>query len=172
MPSLAGGRADLAGHQPQPRLDRVEQRRLPDAALAGKDRLAVGQQLSQPGNPRPGLGTGQHHLVAKPGIESRPADQFGRIEQIDLVDTQNRRDLPLFGADQKPVDQDGLEVVGGDDDHELIDVGDDQVGTVPAAAREHAVPGFDPLDHARLQDNITNQHAVAGDHGVALVPGQ
>ena len=122
MPPLAGGLADFPGDQPQARLNHVEQRRLADTALTGKDCLAIHQELSEPRNSRTGLGTGEYHLVSESRVESGPADQGGGIEQIDLVQTNHRGNLALLGTDQEPVDQGWLEIIGGNDDDELINV--------------------------------------------------
>ena len=172
MPSLAGGLADFSGDQPQARLDHVEQRRLANTTLTGKDRLAIRQKLPEPRNPRTGLGTGEHHLVSESRVESGPSDQGRGIKQIDLVQADHRGNLALLGTDQEPVDQGGLEIICGNDDDELVNVRDDQVGTLPAAARQHTVTRLDSLNDPCLSIDVTNQHPIAGDHCIPLVPDQ
>ena len=43
---------------------------------------------------------------------------------------------------------------------------------MPAAARQHAVTRLDSLDDPRLIVDVTNQHPIAGNHCIPLVPGQ
>ena len=164
---------DGAHPQPEPGLDRVQQRGLPRPARSRHHRLRPDQPGRDGGQPRAEAGTRLEQRVA--GGREMGADRIGRGE-VDLVGDDQRRQVVRFGDDEQAVDQlqDRFRVGGRDDDHDLVDVGGD--GSFPAAlggapgeqggARLHAV---DPQDFLVKRGGI-DPDPVAGDGAVTVPP--
>src|SRR5262245_56699309 len=96
---------------------------------------------------------------------------LGRIDEIDCVEAQHRLNAPLGGAGQIAVDQVGLQIgLGkGDDDDDLIDVGDEHMFPAARGAFEHAVTGLDALDEPFIAVARSNPDAITRGDDVALV---
>ena len=97
--------------KPQVGLHGIQQRRFADAALAGRDRFASAEQTLQFLDARRRRGAGQNHLVAEPGVHSQDRLQADGIDQVALVDAQDRPHASFVGADQQAIDQIGLQAV-------------------------------------------------------------
>ena len=99
-------------------------------------------------DPHPGSRTGEQRRYAQLTVVPYQRLILGRVDQVALVEAQNRRDLALLGAGQIAVDEVRLEVRlnDGHDDDDLIHIGDDDVLPAARRARQHAVPRFDPFD--------------------------
>ena len=98
--------------------------------------------------PWPVAARDEQHAVAHLAIDADQRHQIGRLDEVDLVDAQDRLDPHPLGFDQEAIDQVGLEIRlgGAGHDDELIDVGDQNLLPRFAAAAEDVLPRLDPLD--------------------------
>src|SRR5438128_503083 len=164
MPTLLGRLADFPNLQGQVRLNRVEQGRFSYAALAGKYGLPVVKMLPQPVDPLSCNGAGQECWNAQLAVQANERLNESMIHQIGLVQTDDRCDPSLGGADQVAINQMRLDVrfdQRHDDDH-LIDIGDDDVFPAARGASQQAMPRVDALDESFVVGRGSKPDAVAG----------
>ena len=121
--------------------------------------------------PWPRRGRDQQHLVAHLPIHAGQRHQVGRLDEVDLVDADQRLDPDPLGFDQEAVDQVRLErrLGGAGHDQQLIDVGHQHVLPAFAGAAEDGAAGLDPLDQAVGFAFRPESHQVARCDDVPLV---
>ena len=173
MPPFVVVAADFAHDQLERRVDRVEQRRLPDAALADHCRHHPSQFGAESGDPQPGDCGTQHHGISHPRIDASQRNESGGIDEIELIDADEWPDTARFGGHDQPIDErrlDGRQSRAPHDQH-LIDVGHDHMPATAARPTERRSPRLDCLNHTLLVRSA-HVHPVAGCHRMPLCGGE
>jgi hypothetical protein len=160
--------------QPEPGLDGVQQRGLPDAGVADDDRAPVGEHLADRADPPVLERAHEEHRVAEPPVELHERLDLGLVgQQIQLVEHEERlQPLPLRD-DQQTVDQTGPERRPSHRGHDeqAIDVrGDDLLPAARVRGRPRDLRSALPhrLDDALAVAGALDLHAVAGGEGSLL----
>src|SRR5689334_5436083 len=162
--------ADRADAQLEPRLEGVEQTRLPRARRTCEDRVAAAQQVAQRGEALIRLHRRSQQLIAG-GLEPAGQSLFARAVELDLVEDHGCRKAIRFRNDEETIDHPGtwLRIPGGGHDDHLVDVRRDRLSaprTGAAAAlrrapRQHRPAWTDLGDRRSLKDNdVARDHAA------------
>jgi len=124
--------ADFADSQIERRFHGVQQRRLADTALTENDAFPILQLQPQSVHTKTAPNAQRQDLVAHLGIGPDDRLQLGEIDEIDLVDTDNRTDFRLLRRDEHPVDQIRLEIRlrRAGNDQNLVDIGNENMFAV------------------------------------------
>ena len=132
----------------KPGLDDVQERALADAALARHGRDAAARAVPEAAEAAAVGHRGDDRLVAELGVKADHPLARRQVDQVGLVEDDDRRHAPHLGRDQVAVDQAELEpgLGQGRDDEHLVDVGGDDVLAMAIAAGDQPAPGFDLLD--------------------------
>src|SRR5262249_55674722 len=93
--SLLGDVGDVADAAVEPGLDRIQERRLADARLAGEDAPSPGEALAQELDPLPGRGTRQDRRHAHLGERPDERYELDRVYEVGLVEADNGVKLAL-----------------------------------------------------------------------------
>jgi hypothetical protein len=114
-------------------LQGVEQGRFADAALSGKHRLPAAEQLAQSFNAETRARTRQQRGNAELTVKANRGLPVGGVDEVGLVEANQRRDAALLGAGEIAIDQVRFQIRLDQrhDDDDLIDVGDQDM--LPAA---------------------------------------
>src|SRR5262245_5516267 len=107
----------------------VQKRSFADPALADNDASAAIEIAPQHIDAAARRGRSQEHRVTHAAINADQRLQIDGLNEVDLVDADDRPQLAFFGADQEPVDESRLQsrLRGAGNDHHLIDIGHDHV---------------------------------------------
>ena len=121
-----------------------------------------------------GGGRHEQHFVTELRVHADERHQIGRLDEIDLVDADDRTNAALLGRDKQAIDEIRLQARfgGARDDHELIDVRNEHMLPAAAGAADHAVPRFDALDDSLFASLGAKPDDVARRDDVALIGGQ
>ena len=123
---------------------------LPTPLCPEKTVCRSASSCAQPVDAEPARGAGQQRRDAELAVQADERLVDRRVDEVGLVQAEDRRDAALLGAGEVAVDQVRLQVRLDQrhDDDDLIDVGDQDVLPPREAAGQHAVPRLDALDHA------------------------
>ena len=111
--------------------------------------------------------------VAHPGVDAGQRHQAGCVDEIDLVDADDRANAGRLRSHDQAVEERRLQVGHGcaaHDDH-LVDVRDEHVAASTAGAAEGIPPLLDRLDHADARF-VADLHPVAGGNRMPLLRGK
>ncbi len=141
-------------------VERVEQRRLADAALPDEHTRVAGERGADLLDALTALDAARQHRHAERAVRLQAGQELVPpvlVEQVDLVDDQHGPGAGVLHGDQVAVDEPQMQrrLLRGDDDHDHVDVGGDRAP---------------PLRHVRVG---ARQQAAAGQHGshaVTVVP--
>jgi hypothetical protein len=147
---------------------------LPTPLWPGEDRLAVAQMVAQPADAEARPRAGQERGNAQLAVQADQRLVRHRVYQVDLVETDDRRDSALGRARQVAVDEVRLEVRLDQrhDDDKLVHVGHEDVLSAARRPRQQAVTRLDPLDEPLVPGRRPKPDTVAGGDDVALIGGQ
>ena len=143
----------------------------PDAALAGNNAFAIRQPGTQSINAKPSGRGDEQDVVTELRIDANERHQIGRLDEIDLVDADDRPNLGTLGGHEQPVDQVRFDawLCRARHDDQLVDVRDQHMLSTAAGAAHYAVAWFDALDDALFGPLGSEPHDVAGCDDVPLV---
>ena len=124
--------------------------------------------------PRPSAAEVDERLVAELGVQADHPLVGRDVDEVGLVQDDDRPDVPLLGGDQVAVDQRQLQprLGQGRDDQELVDVRRDDVLLAAIPPRERPRAALDLLDQALVGPARPEPDAVARGHDVAAVDRQ
>ena len=179
MPAAPVAVADGARPCPDVSVERVEQRRLADAALADEDAGVAGQRLANLLDALAQLGAaGQdRHAEGPVGLQAGedlvPPLLAG---QVDLVDHQRGPGARLLDGHEVAVDEPRMQRrrLRGDDHHDEVDVGGDRappLRDVRVGARQQAAAGQHRGDAVTLALSLQD-HLVADGEVALLAAGE
>ena len=175
MPPSPVAVADGARLCPDVSVQRVEQRRLADAALADEDAGVAGQRLAHLLDALPQLGAAGQDRHAEGPVGLQPGEDLVPpllAGQVDLVDHQHRAGSRLFDGHEVAVDESRMQRrrLRGDDHDDQVDVGGDRappLGDVRVGARQQAAAGQHRGDAVTLA--LPLQDHLVADGEVALL---
>jgi hypothetical protein len=151
--------------------DQVDQRTLPGAARSEQQRLAPLQQRQQAATRRRGIGLERelHHLEAHRTIGMQALARRLGLRQVDLVQSDQRRDVGTACSDQRACELRLAEHrLAGDDHQQLVDVGGKRLGAPLVLAGKDVDSRFELLDDPLGFAGGQPPHPVA-DHAFALL---
>ena len=92
----------------------------------------------------------QDRAVAHASIHANQRLQVGRVDQIDLVDADDRSYSPFLRSDQESIDQVWLNgwLGGATDDQQLVDIRHQDMLSPAARPADNAMPRFHAFDNA------------------------
>ncbi len=139
-----------ADGQAQSRLDRIEKTALAHTALARQSRLFAVQQGFEVFDVAARFRRGQQNSVSQGRVDPGNLLEADGIDQVNLVDHNDRLHVALFGGQQEAIDQSGFQRGFGraGDDQQIVNVRHEDVLLTAAGAADHSAPRFDMFDHS------------------------